>query len=611
MIPEAKLYDNVTRLFDILDHLSKHYPDKKDILAKKKGEKWIKTSTEEYCKASNELASGFMDFGLKEGDKVITICQNRPEWNFIDMALCMTKVVHIPVYTTLSLRDLEYIFNDCKVSVVCVENISLLKYIIPVLEHIKNNASFPVPRIVLMDETDKSISFPTVYLSDIRKTGQKKFAELSSRIESLKKSVTPDMLCTIIYTSGTTGLPKGVMLSHNNLLFESEATGRRQYKGHKCKMLSFLPLCHIYERSMNYEYQLLGISTYYAESLSTIATDMASCRADGFCAVPRVIEMMYLRLENAGKNLHGIKKKIYKMAFRFANKFDNYNNNWFYLAKLHLADKAVYCKWRAALGGKEMLIVSGGSSISSKIVRTFNAAKLHIFEGYGMTETSPVIAANNPDSHINIIGTAGTALEGTEIKISPDSEILTRGPHVMMGYYNDPEGTKAAIDSEGFFHTGDIGFLKEGKYLVITDRKKEIFKLSGGKYIAPQVIENILKNSTFIENCIVIGEHQKFPSAIIVPNFNKLHFWAIKHHVTDYLTDSDLIKFPQVIKKIHDEVNKANTQLATFEQIRREKLTSEDWTVLNGMLSQTLKLKRKVIQQHYASLIDDIYSFKK
>ncbi len=595
----------VTRVFDLLERMCTLYPEKDDILSRKVNGKWEKTSVTEYNSTSHNLAAGFLDKGLKKGEKVITVCNNRPEWNFIDMALGLGNMVHVPVYTTLSTEDYLHIFTHSDSTVICIGNEIILNRISEAYLRMENK-----PLLIMMDNhvqnkaREDGIKF--IYLNELIRAGEEKYPQYQGTIEDNKRNISDDELFTIIYTSGTTGTPKGVMLSHKNLIFNAIGHAVKQIKDSSCKMLSFLPLCHIYERSMNYEYQYLGISTYYAENLATIAADLASCQADGFCAVPRVLEQMFVKLESAGKNLTGIKRSIYGWAFDFGTKFDNYNKKPLYLFKRNLADKLIYSKWRANLGGKHMLIVSGGSAIGEKIIRLFNAAGLHIFEGYGMTEASPVIAVNNPVSGINVIGTVGVPMEGTELSFDNDGEILTRGPHVMMGYYKDPDYTGIVIDKQGWLHTGDIGYLQDGKYLKITDRKKEIFKLSAGKYIAPQVIENLLKESTYIENCIVIGENQKFPSAIIIPNFNKLHFWAAKYRIT-YKNNSELAENPKVIEKLHKEVEKVNSRLALHEQIRKEKIINDEWSTNNNTLSQTLKLKRNVIHKKYASIIEDIY----
>jgi long-chain acyl-CoA synthetase len=587
---------SITRTFDLLDNLKVNHPDKTDILSRSVGGNWTKISTQEYIERSYLVAYAFLSLGYNKGDKVITICNNRPEWNFVDMGLNLAGMVHIPVYPTLSEEEYIHIFNHSDAKAIFLGNSQLYKKIGPYVEKMERPA-----KIYMMDDHQEIDC-----LSKIYQIGKDNEAKYKDTVEKIKRETSPDEMATMIYTSGTTGTPKGVMLSHRNLMFNALAHAKHQPTTSSQKMVSFLPLCHIYERSMNYEYQSIGISIYYAESISTIQRDLADCHADGFCSVPRVLEMMYFKFEAAGKNLTGIKKKIYTKAWAFANNFDFYNHGKLYLLKRDIYDKLVYNKWREALGGHEMIIVSGGSSIQGKIVKLFNAAKLRIFEGYGMTETSPVIAVNNPVEGINVIGTVGTPLEGTELKIAEDGEILTKGPHVMLGYYKDPEQTKEIIDEEGFLHTGDIGKLIDGKYLQITDRKKEIFKLSLGKYIAPQAIETKLKESSYIENCIVFGENQKFASAIIIPDMSRLHFWAAKHKVS-YKDNVELAKNPKVIAKLHKEVEIVNETLAPHEKIKRERVILDEWTPNNGLLSPTLKLKRAKIHNKYSDIIKDIY----
>ncbi|PKO98864.1 MAG: long-chain fatty acid--CoA ligase [Bacteroidetes bacterium HGW-Bacteroidetes-8] len=585
----------VTRTFDILEQLVKEYP-KDDILSRKVNGKWIKFTCDEYRKHSHLLAYAFLSMDLMPEDKVITITNNRPEWNFVDMGLTLARLIHVPVYTTLSNDDYLHIFDHSDAKVIFVGGDALLKKLTPLVKKIGREIE-----IITMDRTD---GFRCI--EDLYRIGEELEGKNKDIIENNKKSIDENSVATIIYTSGTTGAPKGVMLSHKNLVFNFKGSAAQQSKDYRHKMLSFLPLCHIYERTMNYNYQYCGISTYYAESLSTIAADLADCHADGFCAVPRVLEMMYNKLEAAGKDLKGIKKIIYKWAFSIASKFDYTKTSPFYTLQYKIADKLVYSKWRQKLGGKEMLIVSGGSSIQAKIIRLFTAAKMYIFEGYGMTETSPVIAVNNPKEMIIKIGTVGKAMAGTEMMIAEDGEILTRGPHVMLGYYKDPEYTKQVIDSDGWLHTGDIGVMVDEIFLKITDRKKEIFKLSAGKYVAPQVIENMLKESSFIENCMVVGENQKFASAIIIPDFNRLHFWAAKNKI-HYKDNIDLIQNDAIIDKINKEIDMINKKLAVHEQVKRARLVADEWTPLNDMLSQTLKLKRNKIKAKYQTLINDIY----
>lgn len=585
----------VTRTFDILERLVKEYP-KDDILSRKVNGKWIKFSCDEYRRHSHLLAYAFLSMDLMPEDKIITITNNRPEWNFVDMGLTLARLIHVPVYTTLSNDDYLHIFDHSDAKVIFVGSDTLLNKLSPLVKKIGREIE-----IITMERTD---GFRCI--EDLYKIGEELEDKNKEIIENNKKSIDENSVATIIYTSGTTGAPKGVMLTHKNLVFNFKGSAAQQSKDYRHKMLSFLPLCHIYERTMNYNYQYCGISTYYAESLSTIAADLADCHADGFCAVPRVLEMMFNKLEAAGKDLKGIKKIIYKWAFSIASKFDYTKTSPFYSLQYKIADKLVYSKWRQKLGGKEMLIVSGGSSIQAKIIRLFTAAKMYIFEGYGMTETSPVIAVNNPKEMIIKIGTVGKAMAGTEMMIAEDGEILTRGPHVMLGYYKDPEYTKQVIDSDGWLHTGDIGVMVDEIFLKITDRKKEIFKLSAGKYVAPQVIENMLKESSFIENCMVVGENQKFASAIIIPDFNRLHFWAAKNKI-HYKDNLDLIQNDAIIDKINKEIDIINKKLAVHEQVKRARLVADEWTPLNDMLSQTLKLKRNKIKAKYQAFINDIY----
>ena len=587
----------VTRTFDILDHLSQHYAEKTDILARKIQGGTVRISVPEYCKRSYQIAYALLELGFQPGEKAITITPNRPEWNFVDMGLNLAGMVHVPVYPTLNAADFLYIFNHSDSRIIFIGSTSLYSKIKPIVDQMDTPA-----RIIVMDPQEGVEDLDKLY-----QLGEQASEETRQRIEAIKNNVQPSDLATIIYTSGTTGTPKGVMLSHWNLMFNMLGHAVKQTQNSSHRMLSFLPLCHIYERTMNYEYQYLGVSTYYAESLGTVARDLADFHADGFCSVPRVLEMMYGKLEAAGKDLTGIKRKIYSWAWKFGNEFDNYNHHWFYRLQHHWADRLVYRKWREKLGGHEMLIVSGGSAIQAKIVRLFNAAKLRIFEGYGMTETSPVIAVNSPVQGFNIIGTVGKPMEGTDFKFAEDGEILTRGPHVMLGYYKNPDATRETIDEEGWLHTGDIGRWVDGQYVQITDRKKEIFKLSSGKYIAPQMIENKLRESPYIENCIVFGENHKFASTIIIPDMARLHFWAAKHKVT-YKDNNELVQDSKVLAKIHREIEKVNQNLAPHECIKRERIVYEEWNTANGMLSQTLKLKRSNILKQHQNLINEIYA---
>ena len=585
----------ILRTFDLLENL-KTYPPKDDMLARRTRGKWIKYSIDQYYEIAHAVAYGLLAMGYKAGTKVITITNNRPEWNFLDMGINLAHMVHVPVYSTLSKDDYLHIFTHSDAELIAVGSPALYKRVAPIAAEIDRDIKF-----LLFDDADDMMC-----LSKLYELGRKNKDKFGPVVEENKKNISPDECASIVYTSGTTGVPKGVMLSHRNMMFDSHGHALRQTKNYSHRMVSFLPLCHMYERTMNYEYQELAISIYYAESLATIASDLKDCHSDGFCAVPRVLEMMYGKLDEAGKKLTGFKRKIYDAAWNYANNFDNENTGWFYLQKQKLFDKLVYSKWRENLGGHEMLVVSGGSSIQAKIVRCFNAAKLYIFEGYGLTETSPVIAVNSPADKYNVIGTVGKAMDGTELSFAEDGEILTRGPHVMLGYYKNPEATREVIDADGWFHTGDIGFLKDGKYLKITDRKKEIFKLSSGKYIAPQVIETLLKETELIENAFVFGADEKFASAVIIPSYGKLNALAETKGIKVEKKEQ-LLENQDVLKALNDCVNSVNAQLAAHENIKKVHFRFDDWTTDNGMLSQTLKLKRRNLQAQYADLIAETY----
>ena len=537
--------------------------------------------------------------GLKRGDRVVTMSGNCPEWNFIDMALALCGIIHVPIYPTLSTENYQHILTHSEAQAVFVSTKVLLGRLRGALDQLD-----PKPTVYTLTNIEGEHR-----MLEILKAGIANRDKWMAEIEQRKRDIKPEDWVTMIYTSGTTGLPKGVMLSHRNLCSNFLAHAEVNPCDYRHKFLSFLPLNHIYERSMNYHYQAKGISIYYAESMGTIQQNMQEIEADGFCAVPRVLEMVYDKLYAAGKDFKGIKKRIYDWAFWHGKRYDYTlvkKVSLFYQLAQWFLDKAVYSKWREKFGGKRLTVITGGSSIQPNMVRLFAAAGINIYEGYGLSETSPVIAVNDPAHHQVKIGTVGPILEGVEVMFDEDREILTRGPHVMLGYYKDPEYTAQVIDKDGWFHTGDIGELVGGKYLKITDRKKDIFKLSAGKYVAPQLIENMLRDSEYIEQVMVIGENEKQVAALISPNFNTLHYWALKYHL-HYRDNNELISLPQVHDKYRKVLDVYNKTLAPHEQIKQFRLVVDEWTPANGLLSPTLKLRRGPLTEKYKDLIADLF----
>lgn len=590
---------NVTRTFDLLDHLVENFPQKNDILSEKVNGEWIKYSSQDYYKYSHYLAYGFAEIGLKPGDKVITISPNCPEWNFVDMALAMSGIIHVPVYPTLSVDNYYHIFTHSEARLILVNNAKLMRAIRPALERMENR---PEVYTLLNIEGEHQ-------MVEVLKAGIATREKWMPVIKERKAAIRPDDWMTLIYTSGTTGDPKGVMLSHRNLCSNFIAHAAVNPMTSDCRVISFLPLNHLYERSLNYHFQYKGVSIYYAENMGTIVQNLAEIHGHGFCAVPRVLEMMFDKLYAAGKDFSGIKKRIYDRAFKHGYRYDhNFLRKMspIYQLMQHVYDRLVYRHWRERFGGNRLIVITGSSSIQPRLIRLFAAAGINIYEGYGLSETSPVIAVNNPVDDLVRIGTVGPILNGVEVSFAEDGEILTRGPHVMIGYYKDPDYTAEVIDSNGWFHTGDVGTMVAGRYLKITDRKKDIFKLSAGKYVAPQIIENKLRESEYIEQVMVIGENEKFASAIIVPNFNTLHYWALKHH-QHYRDNAELVQLPDVREKYKKVLDVFNKDLAAHEQIKQFRLVADEWNSANGMLSPTLKVKRNVLRDKYRPLIADIY----
>lgn len=590
----------ITRIFDLLDHLKNNYPSDAILAAKKNGN-WIKYSTDDYIRYSNLFSIGLLALGFEKGDKIATVTNNRPEWNFIDMGMLQVGIVHVPLYPTISLDEYKYILTHSDVKAVIISD----KQLYAKLE--KLIGTIPaITKVYIFNEVEGVANW-----NEIIALGEQNEAHFKTRFNEIKDTIKPEDLATIIYTSGTTGTAKGVMLSHRNLVTNFISTSKIQPLKYGHKVLSFLPLCHIYERMMNYHYQYLGISIYYAENMGTIAADLTEIKADGFTAVPRVLEKIYGKIVAQGKDLPWLKKEIFQWALKLGSRYElNGQNGKFYELKLKIADKLVFSKWRAAIGGRIQVVVSGGAALQPLLSRIFWAADIKVVEGYGLTETSPVIAVGYPFWPKIKFGTVGPILEGVEVKFDEEGEILVKGPNVMMGYYKDPEYTKQVFDEEGWFHTGDIGMMVDGEFLKITDRKKEIFKLSSGKYVAPQLIENKFKKSIFIEQIMVVGENEKFASALISPNFNYLHFWASKYKI-HYRDNEELIKKTLVIERIQREVDLVNKELGDHEKIKRFRLVCEEWSPQSGELSPTLKLRRNIIYKKYDHILREIFQYSK
>lgn len=589
---------DIKRTFDLLDHYAENYVVE-DALAVKRNRKWDKFSTNDYIRYSHFFTYGLMELGYKKGDKVATVSNNRPEWNFIDMGLALGGFIHVPIYPTISDEEYAFIFDNSEAKALIISDKLLYRKLKPIAD-LANG----IQEVYSINEVDDVRNWNEII--ELGKIHEKKHQE---ELQKIKEGITPDEIVTIIYTSGTTGNSKGVMLTHENLVSNFVATSKVQPLEFGHKVLSFLPLCHVYERMMNYHFQYKGIRIYYAENMGTIADNAKEIKADGFNTVPRLLEKVYDKIIGKGKDLTGIKKRIFFWAVNLGLRYElNNANGWFYEQKLKLARKLVFSKWNDALGGQIKIIVSGGSALQPRLARIFHAAGMKVMEGYGLTETAPVIAVNHAFYPNIKFGTVGPVVEGVEVKIAEDGEILCKGPNVMKGYYKSPDLTAEVIDQDGWFHTGDIGILEEGKFLKITDRKKEMFKLSSGKYVAPQAVENKFKESIFIEQIMVVGENEKFASALVSPNFNHLHFWASKHKI-HYRDNEELVRNPEVIARFQKEVNEVNKKLSATERVKRFRIVCDEWSPQTRELSPTLKLKRKNIYNKYDHILKEIYLY--
>ncbi len=587
--------NNITRLFDFPYYQLEKY-NLKDALVTKYDGQWIKTSTQEYLDKANAISRGLLRLGVNKNDKIAIISSNnRTEWHITDIGVLQTGAQTVPMYPTISAEDYEYILNHSESQYVFVSDDEVYEK----LQSIKAN----VP------------SLKEVYsYNDI--TGCKNWKEIlelgtddsnQDVVEDRKNNVATTDLATIIYTSGTTGRPKGVMLTHQNIVSDVLMSAPRvPLRAGDTRALSFLPICHIFERMLTYLYQYYGISIYFAESIEKISDNLKEVKPHVMSVVPRLLEKVYDKIYAKGADLTGIKKALFFWALNLGMDYKPYKQNGaFYEFKLKIARKLIFSKWQEGLGGELELLVSGSAALQSRLTKVFCAANIPVMEGYGLTETSPVISVNDMRNGGFRVGTVGKVLDGVEVKIAEDGEILCKGPNVMMGYYKDETQT-ADVLKDGYFHTGDIGEIDADGFLKITDRKKEMFKTSGGKYVAPQMLENTFKQSRFIEQIMVIGEGEKMPAAFIQPNFEFVREWATRHNL-NFNTNEELCANKMVIDRIQEEIDHCNEKFGNWEKVKRFELTPEVWSIDAGHLTPTMKLRRKIIKERYSDLYQKIY----
>ena len=591
----------IKRLFDCLEHQLQHFP-KSDMLAAKENGEWRTYSTDKVVETVNRFSAGLIELGVsardvtpESSDKIAIISNNRPEWIFTDLAVQQIGAILVPVYPTTSPLELEFILNDAAVQYLFVSNAELLEKAKAVAAKVPS-----IKSIYTFDKIEgaKHWSEVTALANDA----------LLEKVKEIKTTIPVSHLATIIYTSGTTGTPKGVMLSHRNI-YSNVQFSKESFPFNDApdsKVLSFLPLNHIFEKTVTYIYLYSGISIYYAESLETIGDNLREIKPDGFTTVPRLLEKVFERIMSKGNELTGLKRKLFFWAVDLAEKYDNLKSGglW-YNIQLAIANKLIFSKWREALGGNVSFIVTGGAACQVKLLRIFNAAKIPVFEGYGPTENSPVISVNRQAKGLTKFGTVGPVINGVQLKLEEDGEICVAGPSVMEGYYKRPDLTAEAV-IDGWLHTGDIGIIEDGKFLKITDRKKELFKTSGGKYVAPQPIENKLKESPFIEQIMVVGSERKFVGALIVPSFLTLKEW-MKEKGVNYTTNEDAIHHPRVLELYRELVESYNTFFNHVEQIKKFELLPQEWTIDTGEMTPKMSLKRKVVMEKFKSAIERIY----
>ena len=584
------------RLFDFPYYQLENYPLDKALITKYDG-KWVATSTQEYIDKANTISRALIRLGVKPNDKVALISTtNRTEWNVCDIGIMQTGAQDVPIYPTISPEEYQYVLNHSE----CLYCFVSDKEVYDKVMAIKDNVP-TLREVYTFNEVEGAKNW-----SEVLELG--KDDSNQDEVEQRKAAIKEDDVATLIYTSGTTGKPKGVMLSHKNIASNAKYSSERLpiVRG-KSSGLSFLPVCHVYERMLHYMYQYCGVELYFAESLETISENLNEVKPEVMTAVPRVLEKVYDKIYSKGSELTGIKKRLFFWAIELGLKYEPYGQNgWWYETQLKLANKLIFSKWREALGNNLKAIASGSAPLQPRLARVFNAAQIPVMEGYGLTETSPVVAVNDMRNKGFKIGTVGKPLSNTEVKIAEDGEILVKGPQVMVGYFKDEEETKKVMEG-GYFHTGDIGEIDSESFLKITDRKKEIFKTSGGKYIAPQLIENVMKQSRFIEQIMVIGEGEKMPAAFIQLDFEFVQDWAKLKGIKLSTDHKEIVKNQEVIDRVQEEVDLYNERFGQWEKIKKFELTPDIWTIEDGQLTPTLKMKRKVIKAMYKDLYTNIY----
>jgi long-chain acyl-CoA synthetase len=586
---------NVTRLFDLLEAYGNEFSSLTAAFSYKKDGKWISYSARDYLTYSKEISLGLLSMGVKPGVRVGTILLNCPEWNFFDMGLLQVGAVQIPIYPTISEDNYKYILNDAGVEYLVVSNQEIYQRVISIIGEVPS-----LKQVYSIDPVEGVKSWHSIL------DAGRHFPH-PEELEVTKAKIQPDTLATIIYTSGTTGRPKGVMLSHHNFVTNYKALAEIPPLEMNDRVVSFLPLCHVYERTAGYTYQSFGSAIYYIQNLEEVAGIIAEVKPHAFAAVPRVLEKVYNRLVFQGRSLALPMKVLFFWALRQGHKFElNHERGRVYEVKLWVANLLVFSKWRKAMGGHLKFIVCGSASLHPRLTRIYWAARMPILEAYGLTETSPGITCYRFEPDGVKFGTVGKLLTGVTIKIADDGEVLVKSPGVMMGYYNRPERTAEVMDAEGWFHTGDIGVFEEEKYLRITDRKKEMFKTSGGKYIAPQVIEQKLKESPFIEHIMVVGENRSYPAALIIPNFEYLKGWCEVKEIP-FVSRENAAGHPAIIRRIQREIERFNELLDQTEKIKKFRLLPNEWNVAEGELSPTLKLRRGFIMDRYSQVIEEMY----